>query len=304
MQVQACGVWYQGEWIEEVNFLKAIQLSCCKSIDKMKVQRLINQLASQFFQSKERLNGVENLLSVAERNPKTLMDHKDTSMLAPVGRKSRNTVGSTAKKSRIPTIDLIDLPSCGHTFCNICWSRYLRLKIQRGSMKIHCPKDNCHHLVPIDIIQKLVSYEVSKKYLYFDLKSFVDSNNCIEWCPRPTCEFAVRKSKEYARSFQNNNGLFRLDRNIFFNAATCLCEHRFCFKCKVSPPHDPASCKMMEDWKQLIAKYIGMDNHNRTVAGMEGRIQRISQQKLGYELIPNLALNVKSLLRKMMVAIT
>ena len=27
---------------------------------------------------------------------------------------------------------------------------------------------------------------------------------------------------------------------------------------------------MMEDWKQLIAKYIGMDNHNRTVAGNGG----------------------------------
>ena len=125
MQVQACGVWYQGEWIEEVNLLKAIQLSCCKSIEKMKVQRLINQLASQFFQSKERLNGVENLSSVAESNPKTLMEHKDTSMLAPVGSKSHNTVGSTAKKLNIPTIDLIDLPSCGHAFCSTCWSNTL-----------------------------------------------------------------------------------------------------------------------------------------------------------------------------------
>ena len=117
MQVQACGgVWYQGEWIEDVNLLKAIQLSCCKSIEKMKVQRLINQLASQFFQSKERLNGADDLLFVAERRPKTPTEHEDTSMLAPGGRKSRNAVGSTAKKSNIPTIDLIDLPVAATPF--------------------------------------------------------------------------------------------------------------------------------------------------------------------------------------------
>ena len=254
VQVKACGVWYQDEWIEDVNFLKAIQLSCRKPIEKMGVQRLINNLASQVFQAKEQLNNAENTLQVAESKPKIPTEHC-------------STVGSMAMMSSTSELDLIDLPTCGHTFCKLCWSKYLRLKIKRGNMKIDCPKDSCHHLVPIDIIQKLVSYEVGKKYLYFDLKSFVESNDCIEWCPRPSCEFAVSKAEEHLPSVKSKNGLFRLNRNIFFNAATCLCEHRFCFKCKVSPPHDPASCKMMEDWKLLIDKYIGMENHNRTVAG-------------------------------------
>lgn len=49
--------------------------------------------------------------------------------------------------------------------------RFLNLKIQEGEAhNIFCPAYDCFQLVPVDIIESVVSKEMDKRYLQFDIK--------------------------------------------------------------------------------------------------------------------------------------
>jgi len=53
--------------------------------------------------------------------------------------------------------------------------RYLTVKITEGQTHhITCPGFNCAMLVPVDIIEKLVSRDMARRYLQFDIKVNVD----------------------------------------------------------------------------------------------------------------------------------
>lgn len=82
---------------------------------------------------------------------------------------------------------------CDHSFCQRCWSSYLTLKIIEGDAHhVTCPALGCSILVPVELIESLVSKETARKYLHFDLNSFVATNPAIKWCPGTGCGFAVR----------------------------------------------------------------------------------------------------------------
>ena len=85
--------------------------------------------------------------------------------------------------------------------------RYVTLRIQNGDAhNISCPSYDCAKLVPLDLIESVVSPTVARKYLTFDIKvrvaklrspstksqAFVESNPCIQWCPHPGCTSAVQ----------------------------------------------------------------------------------------------------------------
>lgn len=49
--------------------------------------------------------------------------------------------------------------------------RYLNLKIQEGDAHhITCPGYNCSRLVPVDVIESVVSRAMARRYLQFDIK--------------------------------------------------------------------------------------------------------------------------------------
>lgn len=51
------------------------------------------------------------------------------------------------------------------------FNRFLNLKIQEGEAhNIFCPAYDCFQLVPVDIIESVVSKEMDKRYLQFDIK--------------------------------------------------------------------------------------------------------------------------------------
>lgn len=81
---------------------------------------------------------------------------------------------------------------CDHNFCRECWSNYLTLKISEGVHHVTCPALGCSFLVPVELIESLVSKETARKYLHFDLNSFVATNPSIKWCPKPGCGRAVK----------------------------------------------------------------------------------------------------------------
>ena len=100
---------------------------------------------------------------------------------------------------------LIELPACQHKLCKNCWRIYLEMKIKTGDMKISCPSQNCNNVVPIDIIETLIPPEFTRKYLYFDLKSFVENNNVLDWCPAPGCDLAMKMSVDYSSAYGRNS---------------------------------------------------------------------------------------------------
>lgn len=61
--------------------------------------------------------------------------------------------------------------SCGHNFCTQCWESYLSSKILEGMHHdILCPAYECSILVPLDVIERLVSPDLTRRYLHFDIK--------------------------------------------------------------------------------------------------------------------------------------
>lgn len=218
---------------EDINFFRAIQLSCTSRRDQMKLQRLIDSLRAQLLSIENDCNGDPN---------------------------------NEEKEQKI-----IELSSCHHKFCSSCLKKYLEVKITDGEMKIKCPSSTCIHMVPIDIIELLVSPEIAKRYLHFDLSSFVHANVNIEWCPIPGCDYAVKRHTNYSDHIssahsrfpgfarRNAQYYFSVDKNIFFSSVTCPQEHNYCFKCK-QEMHDPASCDDMEKWNGLVQMHtLGVD---------------------------------------------
>lgn len=52
-----------------------------------------------------------------------------------------------------------------------CLLRFLNLKIQEGEAhNIFCPAFDCYQLVPVEVIESIVSREMDKRYLQFDIK--------------------------------------------------------------------------------------------------------------------------------------
>lgn len=112
--------------------------------------------------------------------------------------------------------------SCGHEFCRACWEgyrsvgfflcvcvniparfvvlniyalaslcvflRFLNVKIQEGDAhNIFCPAYECYQLVPVHVIESVVSREMDQRYLQFDIK--VNANRY--WlCVCASCVFA------------------------------------------------------------------------------------------------------------------
>lgn len=98
----------------------------------------------------------------------------------------------------------VDMP-CSHDFCRGCWEgyvmvccehsivdlvflsgsclhllRFLNLKIQEGEAhNIFCPAFDCYQLVPVEVIESVVSREMDKRYLRFDIK--VMRLNTLAW---------------------------------------------------------------------------------------------------------------------------
>ncbi|KAL0963333.1 hypothetical protein UPYG_G00304850 [Umbra pygmaea] len=142
--------------------------------------------------------------------------------------------------------------SCGHEFCRACWEGFLNVKIQEGDAhNIFCPATDCFQLVPVEVIESVVSREMDKRYLQFDIKAFVENNPAIRWCPRAGCERAVRLSCQGPGSRSSDPFSLPLLRAP---AVDCGKGHLFCWECQ-GEAHEPCDC---ETWKMWLAKVTEM----------------------------------------------
>ncbi|XP_078234819.1 ankyrin repeat and IBR domain-containing protein 1 isoform X4 [Pogona vitticeps] len=146
--------------------------------------------------------------------------------------------------------DPVDMP-CGHEFCRACWEAFLNMKIQEGEAhNIFCPAYDCFQLVPVEIIESVVSKEMDKRYLQFDIKAFVENNPSIKWCPTPGCERAVRLTRQGSNTGGSEALSFPLLRAP---AVDCGKGHLFCWEC-LGEAHEPCDCETWKNWLQKITE--------------------------------------------------
>lgn len=147
---------------------------------------------------------------------------------------------------------LVQVP-CLHQFCRSCWEGYLTVKIQDGEIyNILCPAFDCHHLVPVDVIEQVVSPHMVKRYLQFDIEAFVDRNPSIKWCPYPNCGRAVRlpESDAIPQELMSMNCAPPL---IVSHSVGCGNGHYFCWEC-LGEPHAPCGCEKWKEWHEKITE--------------------------------------------------
>uniref|UniRef100_A0A3Q2QQE4 Ankyrin repeat and IBR domain-containing protein 1 n=1 Tax=Fundulus heteroclitus TaxID=8078 RepID=A0A3Q2QQE4_FUNHE len=144
--------------------------------------------------------------------------------------------------------DPIDM-SCGHEFCRSCWEGFLNVKIQEGDAhNIFCPAYECYQLVPVHVIESVVSREMDQRYLQFDIKAFVENNPSIRWCPAARCERAVRLTRPGPGDSDPHS--FPL---LPSPAVDCGKGHLFCWEC-LGEAHEPCDCQMWRNWLQKVTE--------------------------------------------------
>uniref|UniRef100_A0AAR2L1E8 Ankyrin repeat and IBR domain-containing protein 1 n=1 Tax=Pygocentrus nattereri TaxID=42514 RepID=A0AAR2L1E8_PYGNA len=143
----------------------------------------------------------------------------------------------------------VDIP-CGHVFCRTCWESFLNLKIQEGEAhNIFCPAYDCFQLVPVEVIESVVSREMDKRYLQFDIKAFVENNPAIRWCPRAGCDRAVRLAGQGPGASASDPLSFPL---LQAPAVDCGKGHLFCWECR-GEAHEPCDCQTWKMWLQKVS---------------------------------------------------
>eukprot|EP00241_Pyramimonas_parkeae_P015080 CAMPEP_0114316268 /NCGR_PEP_ID=MMETSP0059-20121206/23095_1 /TAXON_ID=36894 /ORGANISM="Pyramimonas parkeae, Strain CCMP726" /LENGTH=598 /DNA_ID=CAMNT_0001442153 /DNA_START=352 /DNA_END=2148 /DNA_ORIENTATION=- len=76
---------------------------------------------------------------------------------------------------------------CGHAYCVECWRGYLSSAVADGpcSLRFRCPHPECNVLVKDDLTFQLADADQSKKLKRFQLRSYVEDNPRVKWCPSP-----------------------------------------------------------------------------------------------------------------------
>ncbi|KAG1669698.1 Ankyrin repeat and IBR domain-containing protein 1 [Nymphon striatum] len=127
-------------------------------------------------------------------------------------------------------------------------SYYLEVKIQQGDAhNITCPAFQCSRLVPVDVIENLVSPDMIRKYLQFDIQAFVASNPQIKWCPSPGCGRAVRLPQIDTIDPQVRNIPNAHPPAETSHAVDCGNGHYFCWEC-FGEAHAPCNCEKWKEW--------------------------------------------------------
>ncbi|XP_026431651.1 probable E3 ubiquitin-protein ligase ARI7 [Papaver somniferum] len=122
--------------------------------------------------------------------------------------------------------------TCGHLFCKLCWTQYVSIKIidGPGCLRLRCPEPSCGVAVGQDMVNELVSDEDKEKYSRYLLRSYVEDQKNIKWCPSPDCEFLV----EFVAGSSSYD-------------VVCGSDHSFCWNC-LDDAHRPVDCDTVHKW--------------------------------------------------------
>lgn len=121
---------------------------------------------------------------------------------------------------------------CDHRFCTECWRPYLAHKIAEGPLCVDatCPAHGCNIIVREEVFKALVSPEDYARYAKYSLRSYVDINKSVKWCPAPGCDNAIL-----------GTGGCPMVR--------CSCGCQFCMRCG-EEDHLPVTCDHLTLWQE------------------------------------------------------
>jgi len=136
----------------------------------------------------------------------------------------------------LPAADTFAL-TCGHRYCKGCWRGYLEVLIKDGprSVNARCPAPKCKCIVHEAAYKQLVNPQTYERYKTYLLRSFVEDNPHVKWCPAPGCGHAIRCERSGRKP-----------------PVACGCGFVFCFNCDDFEigDHTPVSCDHLEKWMQ------------------------------------------------------
>lgn len=118
---------------------------------------------------------------------------------------------------------------CGHQFCRICYSEYLRNQVNDGPscIRAHCPEHKCSQSVPRSFFTTLLCEPVGERYSMFVMRNYIETSKNMRYCPAPGCAKVAIGS-----------GVTKVN---------CTCSNPFCFRCG-EEAHDPCSCTQLAEW--------------------------------------------------------
>ncbi|WZY81638.1 probable E3 ubiquitin-protein ligase ARI11 [Brassica napus] len=127
--------------------------------------------------------------------------------------------------------------SCGHPYCNVCWTGYITTTINDGPgcLTVKCPEPSCSAVTACQyMVDKVITdKELKEKYYRYFVRSYVEaSGNKIKWCPSPGCEYAI--------DFASGSRSEHYD-------VSCLCSYEFCWNCG-EDAHRPVDCDTVSKW--------------------------------------------------------
>ncbi|GJR58596.1 probable E3 ubiquitin-protein ligase ARI8 [Tanacetum coccineum] len=127
---------------------------------------------------------------------------------------------------------MISTAACAHPFCNTCWTAYISTSINDGPgcLTLRCPIPSCGAAVGVDMVDMLTTEEDKSKYRRYLLRSYVEDNRKMKWCPAPGCDCAIE--------FDVGSGSYDV---------TCHCSHGFCWNC-TEEAHRPVDCDTVSKW--------------------------------------------------------
>ncbi|WVR07721.1 hypothetical protein IAU60_004763 [Kwoniella sp. DSM 27419] len=133
---------------------------------------------------------------------------------------------------------------CQHRFCKDCWTEYLsgKIKGEGESAKIQCMEDGCGRIVREEIVDDMVSAEVTKKYHNLLNAAYVADSPSLRWCPHPDCEYIIECTQAPPRML-----------NQLVPTVDCRCGHELCFGCGYAASHRPVLCKVVKMWEKKCA---------------------------------------------------
>ncbi|KAL9310548.1 putative transcription factor interactor and regulator CCHC(Zn) family [Arabidopsis thaliana] len=139
--------------------------------------------------------------------------------------------------------------SCGHPFCATCWTGYISTSINDGPgcLMLKCPYPCCPAAIGRDMIDNLCSKEDKERYYRYFLRSYVEVNREMKWCPAPGCEHAI----DFAAGTESNYDV------------SCLCSHSFCWNCS-EEAHRPVDCDTVGKW--ILKNSAESENKNWILA--------------------------------------
>ncbi|XP_047479235.1 potential E3 ubiquitin-protein ligase ariadne-2-like [Penaeus chinensis] len=222
----------------------------CACLTDTEVERLLNESVEQLSNSIQVTPALAKvLLHMSNWNQKEIVAsyrqdcHKLLTAVhikppAPPEQENSNNQGESAGQASCPVClapmspDIASHLSCGHTFCNDCWSKHFEVQITQGmSTGIECMGNKCQVLAPEDFVLPLLTRpRLKEKYQQYAFADYVRSHPQLRFCPGPNCNIVVQAKESRAKRVKCTS-----------------CKTQFCYKCG-SDYHAPTDCETIKKW--------------------------------------------------------